>query len=177
MSSMEALITAGDARQRGDAAIPRLALRCDERAATDFNLGTHAQILSLVRNLKRQPFRLGHLAAMIEESMGADRQPSVTGDLLQVLGNKTDLVRPGDDLVQSLVRAMDRSAQVFQDGDILVVSESIVATSEGRVVNLDEVQPGDLARSLAARYKKDPTDGADPQGVGRDRGRDPGEWS
>ena len=75
---------------------------------------------------------------------------------MQVLGIKTDLVRPGDDLVEFLVRAMDRSAQVFQDGDILVVSESIVATSEGRVVDLDGVQPGDLARSLAAQYKKDP---------------------
>ena len=63
---------------------------------------------------------------------------------------------PGDDLVEFLVRAMNRSGQAFQDGDILVVSESIVATSEGRVVDLDEIQPGDLAISLAGQYKKDP---------------------
>ncbi|MFZ3050670.1 MAG: coenzyme F420-0:L-glutamate ligase, partial [Methanothrix sp.] len=75
---------------------------------------------------------------------------------MQVLGIKTDLVRPGDDLVEFLVRAMNRSGQAFQDGDILVVSESIVATSEGRVVDLDKIQPGDLAISLASQYKKDP---------------------
>lgn len=75
---------------------------------------------------------------------------------MQVLGIKTDLVRPGDDLVDFLTQAMNRSGQAFQDGDILVVSESIVATSEGRVVDLDSVQPGDLARSLAGRYRKDP---------------------
>ncbi|GAB6266522.1 MULTISPECIES: coenzyme F420-0:L-glutamate ligase [Methanothrix] len=75
---------------------------------------------------------------------------------MQVLGIKSDLVRPGDDLVEFLVRAMNRSGQAFQDGDILVVSESIVATSEGRVVDLDKIQPGDLAISLAGQYKKDP---------------------
>ena len=75
---------------------------------------------------------------------------------MQALGIKTDLVRPGDDLVEFLTRAMNRSAQVLQDGDILVISESIVATSEGRVVNLEEIKPGDLARSLASRYEKDP---------------------
>ena len=65
---------------------------------------------------------------------------------MQVLGIKTDLVRPGDDLVEFLTRAMGRSAQVLQVQGILVISENIVATSE-RVVNLEEIKPGDLARS------------------------------
>jgi coenzyme F420-0:L-glutamate ligase/homotetrameric cytidine deaminase len=44
----------------------------------------------------------------------------------------------------------------LQDGDILVVSESTVATAEGRVVALHDVTPGPLALSMAARYSKDP---------------------
>ena len=76
--------------------------------------------------------------------------------LLQVLGIKTDLIRPGDDLVESLEKAMAKSGLAFQDGDILVVSESTVATAEGRVVDLDDVTPGDLAQTLAAKYGKDP---------------------
>ena len=76
--------------------------------------------------------------------------------LLQVLGIKTDLIRPGDDLAESLEKAMAKSGLAFQDGDILVVSESTVATAEGRVVDLDDVTPGDLAQTLAARYGKDP---------------------
>jgi coenzyme F420-0:L-glutamate ligase/homotetrameric cytidine deaminase len=75
---------------------------------------------------------------------------------LQVLGIKTDLIRPGDDLVESLDKAMAKSGLAFQDGDILVVSESTVATAEGRVVALDDVTPGDRAQTLAARYGKDP---------------------
>jgi coenzyme F420-0:L-glutamate ligase/homotetrameric cytidine deaminase len=72
------------------------------------------------------------------------------------LGIKTDLIRPGDDLAESLDKAMTKSGLAFQDGDILVVSESTVATAEGRVVDLNDVTPGDLAQTLAAKFCKDP---------------------
>ena len=75
---------------------------------------------------------------------------------MEVIGIKTDLIRVGDDFVDSLERGMKRSGLTLEDGDIIVVSESAVATSEGRVVNLEEVVPSDLARSLAPRYSKDP---------------------
>ena len=70
LSSMEALIIKQEMLARGgDAAIPRLALRCDRRPQEILILGTYAQILSLVRNLKGQPFRLGQLAIMIEGAL------------------------------------------------------------------------------------------------------------
>lgn len=70
LSSMEALIIKQEMLARGgDAAIPKMALRCDKRPQEILILGTYAQILSLVRNLKGQPFRLGHLAAIIEEAL------------------------------------------------------------------------------------------------------------
>ncbi|HNX10065.1 MAG TPA: coenzyme F420-0:L-glutamate ligase [Methanothrix sp.] len=75
--------------------------------------------------------------------------------ILQVLGIKTDLIKPGDDLAASLERAMTELGLALNDGDILVVSESTVATAEGRVVALKDVVPGPLACSMAARYKKD----------------------
>ena len=76
--------------------------------------------------------------------------------LLQVLGIKTDLISPGDDLAASLEKAMARSGLALQDGDILVISESTVATAEGRVVALHDVTAGPLALSMAAKYSKDP---------------------
>ena len=75
---------------------------------------------------------------------------------MQVLGIKTDLISPGDDLAASLEKAMARSGLALQDGDILVVSESTVATAEGRVVALHDVTAGPLALSMAAKYSKDP---------------------
>jgi coenzyme F420-0:L-glutamate ligase/homotetrameric cytidine deaminase len=75
---------------------------------------------------------------------------------LQVLGIKTDLIRPGDDLAACLEKAMAASGLALQDGDILIISESTVATAEGRVVALQDVKPLSLAISMAARYGKDP---------------------
>jgi coenzyme F420-0:L-glutamate ligase/homotetrameric cytidine deaminase len=75
---------------------------------------------------------------------------------LQVLGIKTDLISPGDDLAAALEKAMAGSGLALKDGDILVISESTVATAEGRVVALHDVIAGPLAISMAAKYSKDP---------------------
>jgi len=75
---------------------------------------------------------------------------------LQVLGIKTDLIKPGDDLADKLEMAMNDAGLALQDGDILVVSESTLATAEGRLVYLEKVEPSPLARLMAERYEKDP---------------------
>ncbi len=80
------------------------------------------------------------------------------GEILEVLGIKTDLIKIGDDLVKALNKGMREADLVLEEGDILVVSESAVATSEGRAVNLDDVSPSRLAHELAAKYSKDPRD-------------------
>jgi len=77
---------------------------------------------------------------------------------LEVFSIKTDLIEIGDDMVEALEKGMRESGLILEDGDILVVSESAVATWEGRVVNLDDVKPGRLACNLAVRYSKDPRD-------------------
>ncbi|MDD1738943.1 MAG: coenzyme F420-0:L-glutamate ligase, partial [Methanothrix sp.] len=75
---------------------------------------------------------------------------------MQVLGIKTDLIKPGDDLADKLEKAMADADLALQDGDILVVSESTLATAEGRLVYLEDVEPSPQARLMAERYDKDP---------------------
>ena len=75
---------------------------------------------------------------------------------MQVLGIKTDLIKPGDDLADKLEKAMAGAGLSLQDGDILVVSESTLATAEGRLVHLERVEPSPLARLMADKYDKDP---------------------
>jgi coenzyme F420-0:L-glutamate ligase/homotetrameric cytidine deaminase len=77
---------------------------------------------------------------------------------LEVLGIKTDLIGIGEDMVEALEKGLKNCGQTLEDGDIIVVSESVVATSEGRVVNLDDVVPGSIAKELALKYSKDPRD-------------------
>ena len=51
---------------------------------------------------------------------------------------------------------LSSSKQKIQDGDIFVISQKIISKQEGRVVNLSEVIPSELAIGIARAYNKDP---------------------
>jgi dihydropteroate synthase len=84
LSSMEALIIKQEMLARGgDAAIPKLALRCDPRPEEILIMGTLSQIFGLANNLKTQPFRLSQVAAAIEDALGQIENPEFSGDRVQ----------------------------------------------------------------------------------------------
>lgn len=65
-------------------------------------------------------------------------------------------VSPGDDLAALVINAADTSGVTLRDGDILVVTQKVVSKAEGRLVDLREVEPSELARRIAEPYGKDP---------------------
>ena len=65
-------------------------------------------------------------------------------------------VRPGDDLATIVLGAVAASGEGLRDGDLLVVTHKIVSKAEGRLVDLREIEPSDLARRHAAAWDKDP---------------------
>jgi coenzyme F420-0:L-glutamate ligase/coenzyme F420-1:gamma-L-glutamate ligase len=58
-------------------------------------------------------------------------------------------VREGDDLAALLGEAIER-AGALRTGDVLVVAQKVVSKAEGRVVDLNQIEPSDQARELAA---------------------------
>jgi len=62
---------------------------------------------------------------------------------------------PGSNLGFIIYKAMQAQAIELQQGDVLVVTQKIVSKAEGNVINLDDVQVSEFARSLAAESKKD----------------------
>jgi coenzyme F420-0:L-glutamate ligase / coenzyme F420-1:gamma-L-glutamate ligase len=56
-------------------------------------------------------------------------------------------VRPGDDLAGAIATAAPAD---LGPGDVLVVAHKVVSKAEGRLRRLDEIQPGERARELAA---------------------------
>jgi len=64
-------------------------------------------------------------------------------------------IPPGTDLGLVIYEALQMNQLILQQGDILVVTQKIVSKAEGRIVNLDEVQPSEFARIAAAQSKKD----------------------
>ncbi|WP_214083995.1 coenzyme F420-0:L-glutamate ligase [Methanoculleus sp.] len=81
----------------------------------------------------------------------------MTPPSFSVYGLATPLVRPGDDMAAHLLSAAERSeCRGFEGGDVVVVAESAVATAEGRVVRLADVEPSAKALRLAEEYHMDP---------------------
>ncbi len=70
--------------------------------------------------------------------------------------HRIPLIRHGDDLADILLTALRASRIGLRDDDILVLASKIVSKSEGRMVDLATVTPGERANELAARSEKDP---------------------
>jgi coenzyme F420-0:L-glutamate ligase / coenzyme F420-1:gamma-L-glutamate ligase len=66
------------------------------------------------------------------------------------------LVKSGDDLVEIISSALNNSGISLLDGDILVVAQKIISKAEGRIVNLETVNPSPEAIKLARVTEKDP---------------------
>jgi coenzyme F420-0:L-glutamate ligase/coenzyme F420-1:gamma-L-glutamate ligase len=61
-------------------------------------------------------------------------------------------VRPGDDLAALIAAAAPPDLAA---GDVLIVAHKVVSKAEGRVRQLDSIEPGERARTLAAEHRKD----------------------
>lgn len=66
------------------------------------------------------------------------------------------LIRPGDNLADILLTAIQTTHIALQDGDTLVLTSKIVSKAEGCLVDLVTVSPSEQAVALAARAEKDP---------------------
>lgn len=65
-------------------------------------------------------------------------------------------IRVGDDLPAGILSGCMSMGEVFQEGDVLVVTQKVVSKAEGAVVDLREVEPSPFAEQWAARWGKDP---------------------
>ncbi len=67
-------------------------------------------------------------------------------------------IAPGDDLGESIVRALLAMSITLRNGDVLAIAQKIVSKAEDRYVVLEEVLPSERAIDLARRCRKDPRD-------------------
>jgi coenzyme F420-0:L-glutamate ligase/coenzyme F420-1:gamma-L-glutamate ligase len=62
----------------------------------------------------------------------------------------------GDDISALTARGLRDARIEVGDGDVFVVAQKIISKAEGRVVNLDSIEPSARARDWAAAFDKDP---------------------
>lgn len=59
------------------------------------------------------------------------------------------LIEENDNLPKRIVESIDKEDLELQDNDIVVITSKVVSMYEGRVVDLDNVEPSSRARSIA----------------------------
>jgi coenzyme F420-0:L-glutamate ligase/coenzyme F420-1:gamma-L-glutamate ligase len=64
-------------------------------------------------------------------------------------------IKPGDSLMEKLLKALSRKRVSLAQGDILVVKHKIVSKAEGQLVRLESIQPSAESRAWARRHKLD----------------------
>lgn len=80
----------------------------------------------------------------------------MVGFFMQVLAIRTQIFKPGDDLISIVVKSLQERDIELKNGDILAISSKVIASTEKRVVSLREIQPSEKARELANRYSLEP---------------------
>ena len=74
---------------------------------------------------------------------------------LQVLPD-FPMVSPGDDIAAFIVASLAAAGASLEPGDVLVVAQKIISKAENRYAYLNEVEPSEQAKALAAKCDKDP---------------------
>jgi len=64
-------------------------------------------------------------------------------------------IKPGDDVGGLIIRAAEDNRLRIAEGDVFVVTQKIVSKAEGRIVQLDSVEPSARARRWAEEHRKD----------------------
>jgi len=78
-------------------------------------------------------------------------------DIVQIIGVRgLPIVKAGDNLAELICQAAEKQGSPIQDGDVIVVSHIVVSRAEGRVVDLNRVEPSPFAAQLAEELNKDP---------------------
>ena len=75
---------------------------------------------------------------------------------MELYSIRTPIIKPGEDIVEILVKSMEEIDLELQDGDIIVFAESAVATAENSIINLKDIKPSKKAIHLGNRYSIDP---------------------
>jgi coenzyme F420-0:L-glutamate ligase/coenzyme F420-1:gamma-L-glutamate ligase len=76
---------------------------------------------------------------------------------MEIIGLRTlPEIKPGDDLPRLVAEAAAREGFPLRSGDVLVLAQKIVSKAEGRIVDMEGVEPTPLARLWARKVKADP---------------------
>jgi len=75
---------------------------------------------------------------------------------MELFALKVPLIKKGDPLLDIIISVLDEQGKSLKEGDIVVIAEKVIATSQGRVVSLSDVKKISIeAKKLSELYDMD----------------------
>jgi coenzyme F420-0:L-glutamate ligase len=72
---------------------------------------------------------------------------------MELFSIKLPLIKKHDPLLEIIIQSIKDQGKSLKDGDIIVIAEKVIATSQGRVLKLSEIEEvSERAKSLAREY-------------------------
>jgi len=75
---------------------------------------------------------------------------------MQIIGIRTKLIQPGNNIVNVILEATDKQNLKIDDSDIMAIASKAVAIAQNSLKKLNSVKPSERARKLSRRYGLDP---------------------
>ena len=75
---------------------------------------------------------------------------------MKLIGIQTPIIEPGDNLVEHISISLSQQEFTLESQDILVIAETVVATTQNRVKKLSDVRVSAHAQALSDQYELEP---------------------
>ena len=66
------------------------------------------------------------------------------------------LVQKGDNIAKIIEEDLEKENIALEDGDILLIAETLISKAEGNYIKIDELEPSEETIKIAEQCKKDP---------------------
>jgi coenzyme F420-0:L-glutamate ligase/coenzyme F420-1:gamma-L-glutamate ligase len=77
--------------------------------------------------------------------------------MIQIIGLEgMPIIKEKDDLAELICNVAEKRGIGIEDGDVIVITHVVISRVEGKIVNLDAIEPSEFAKSLGQRLDKDP---------------------
>jgi coenzyme F420-0:L-glutamate ligase / coenzyme F420-1:gamma-L-glutamate ligase len=74
---------------------------------------------------------------------------------IKIMGlNDIPLINEGDDLAELIIKSIKNRSLEIDDGDVLIIAETVVVKAEGRIIDLRKINPSEKALKLAKQTGK-----------------------
>jgi coenzyme F420-0:L-glutamate ligase/coenzyme F420-1:gamma-L-glutamate ligase len=76
--------------------------------------------------------------------------------MMQLFSLKLPLIKEKDPLLEIIVNHLKQEGETLKEGDIIVIAEKVIATAQGRVIDLNDIKKiSPKAKDLAQKYDMD----------------------